>query len=161
MKISLFCAAFVAASALGGTAHAARLSVKQVPLRADAPVLFAPRGWKIEKRVNGDLNRDKIADAVLVLIENKPAKDASGDATERNRALVVLVREGKGWRRAGFSGELLLGTRQGGAFYGVSETPVEVKIERGVLMVRHEAGSRNVATTTHRFRVDRKSGRLY
>ncbi len=137
------------------------LSVKQVPLRADAPILFAPRGWKIEKRIGGDLNRDKIADAALVLVENKPAKDSEGDATERKRALVVLLREGKGFRRAGFNNSLLLGTRDGGAFFGVMETPVDVSIKRGVLVISMESGSRDVLETTHKFRLDRRTQRFY
>ncbi|HEX9997385.1 MAG TPA: hypothetical protein VGB45_09600 [Abditibacterium sp.] len=137
------------------------LSVAKVPLRADAPMLFAPRGWKIEKQINGDLNRDKISDAALVLVENRPAKDAEGIATARNRALVVVLREGKGFRRAGFNNSLLLGTRDGGAFYGVVETPVSVSIARGVLLVNQDSGSRATYETTHKFRLDRRTQRFY
>lgn len=131
------------------------LSASLVPLRADAPLLFAPRGWKIEKRVNGDLNRDKVADAALVLVENKPVKDEQDIPTARSRALVVLLREGKGWRRAGFNNSLLLGTRDGGALYGAVETPVHVSIVRGILLVEQESGSREVETTTYSFRFNR------
>lgn len=135
------------------------LTATQIPHRSDAPVLFAPRGWKVEKTISGDLNRDKRADAALVLVENKPAKDADGYATERRRALVVLLRTGKGWTRTGFSGSLLLGTRDGGAFYGVMETPVNVSIAKGVLQVNQDSGSREVTETTHKFRYDaRKNG---
>ena len=138
------------------------LSVKQIPLRADAPLLFAPRGWQIEKQISGDLNRDKISDAALVLVE-KPGKTVNDDSgpAPRSRALVVVVREGKGWHRVGFSNQLLRGTRDGGAFYGVVETPVEVSIKRGVLVVSMDSGSREVQETTHRFRLDRKQKRLY
>lgn len=135
-------------------ASAAPLRPAQVRLRADAPQKFVPRGWKIEKRINGDLNRDKVADSALVLVENKPARTSGGEATERDRALVVLLREGKGWRRAGFNNSLLLNTRGGGAFYGVMETPVTVQISRGVLRISMESGSRNVLNTIHRFRYD-------
>ncbi len=133
----------------------------QVALRADAPVLFAPRGWKIEKQIPGDLNRDKISDAALVLIENKPAKDVDGAPTERARALVVIVREGKGWHRVGFNNSLLLGTRDGGAFYGMMETPVNVSIQRGVLLVNQDSGSRQITETTHKFRLDRRTQKFY
>ncbi len=144
-------------------AHAqdATLAASRVPLRADAPQRFAPRGWKIEKRVSGDLNRDKIADAALVLVEDKPAKNAEGDPSARSRALVVLLREGKGWRRAGFNNSLLLGTRDGGALYGAALTPVHVSIARGVLLVNQDNGSREVTETTHKFRFDRRTQRLY
>jgi hypothetical protein len=135
------------------------LPVSQVKLRADAPVLFAPRGWKIEKTVKGDLNRDKQTDSALVLVENKPAKDKEGDPTARQRALVVLLRTGKGWTRVGFNNTLLQGTRDGGAFYGVVETPVNVSIVKGVLQVNQDSGSREITETTHKFRYDaRKNG---
>lgn len=132
------------------------LSVSLVPLRADAPQLFAPRGWMIEKRVNGNLNRDKLADAALVLVENKTADDDEDGAPTRLRALVVLLREGKGWRRAGFNNSILLGTHDGGAFYGALETPVDVQIKRGVLLINLESGSRDILDTTHKFRFDAK-----
>ncbi|HEX8465121.1 MAG TPA: hypothetical protein VF627_10940 [Abditibacterium sp.] len=136
------------------------LSPTKIPLRADAPVLFAPRGWKIEKTVRGDLNRDKIADAALVLVEQKPAKDNSDNPAPRQRALVVLLKEGKGFRRAGFNNSLLLGTRDGGAFYGIMETPVGASIKRGVLIIDQESGSREVTETTHKFRYDARAKRF-
>lgn len=159
------CVLFILSSALRGAAQeAGPLALSRVPLRADAPQLFAPRGWTIETRVNGDLNRDRVPDAALVLVENKAAKNAKGDPGdpgERSRALVVLLREGKGWRRVGFNNSLLLGTRDGGAFYGVSQTPVEVHIKRGVLLVNEDNGSRETTETTHKFRLDRRTRRLY
>jgi hypothetical protein len=130
------------------------LSVSLVKLRADAPVLFAPRGWKIEKTVRGDLNRDKISDAALVLVEAKPAKDKDGDPTERQRALVVVLKTGKGWTRVGFNSSFLMGTRDGGAFYGFMETPVEVSIAKGILHIEQESGSREMTVTDHKFRYD-------
>ena len=155
---------FAAALLLPVFAHAQKetpLAISKVPLRADAPILFAPRGWKIEKQINGDLNRDKIADAALVLVQDYVAKDAQGNATACDRALLVILREGKGWKRAGFNHSLLLGTRGGGAFYGVVETPVNVSIARGVLIVNQDSGSRSTFETTHKFRLDRRTRRFY
>ncbi len=155
MKNSFFTAASLVLVAAAAQAQDSKpLNIARVPIRADAPVLFAPRGWKIEKRIDGDLNRDKVSDAALVLVEDTTAKNASGDPAPRQRALVVLLRDGKGWRRVGFSGELLLGTRDGGAFYGVVETPVEVAIVRSGIIVKMEAGSREVTETTHRLRYE-------
>jgi hypothetical protein len=130
------------------------LAVSLVKLRADAPVLFAPRGWKIEKTVRGDLNRDKISDAALVLVEDKPAKDKDGYATERGRALVVVLKTGKGWTRVGFSNSFLMGTQDGGAFYGVMEAPVDISIAKGILHIEQESGSREMTVTDHKFRYD-------
>jgi hypothetical protein len=154
-QVVFFTGLALAATVAAG--YTAPLVSSQVPTRADAPVLFAPRGWKIEQQINGHLNGDKVWDAALVLVENPAAKKPDAP---RNRVLVVLLREGKGWRRAGFNNSLLLGTRDGGAFYGVVETPVGVTIEKGVLLVGQESGSREMLNTTHKFRFDARLNRF-
>lgn len=161
MKIQLLTAALLASALTLSHADPKPLRVASIPTRADAPVLFAPRGWKIEKRISGNLNADKLPDLALVLVENKPAKAANGDPTARQRALVVLLKEGKGWHRVGFNGEVLPGTRDGGAFYGVVETPVDVTIKRGLVNINTEAGSRDVTTTTMRLRYEPKRQGVY
>ncbi len=130
------------------------LPVSRVATRADAPLLFAPRGWKIEKQINGNLNRVKKSDAILVLVENKAA------SSRRQRALVVVLREGKGWRRVGFNNSLLQGTRDGGAFYGASETPVDLSIRKGIIQIDQESGSREVQTWTYKLRYDARQNRI-
>ena len=135
-----------------------RLLASLVPARATTTRAFAPRGWVVEKMARGDLNRDRVLDAAIVLIEDKPAKDKDGYATPRSRALVVAVKDKAGWKRVGFSNELLLGTDGGGAFFGVMPAPVEVSIRRGVLVVGMEFGSREVEETTHRFRLQPPRG---
>ena len=152
MKIQILAVALLVSTLALAHADPKPLSVAKVPVRADAPALFAPRGWKIEKRISGNLNADKLADAALVLVENKPVKGADGSPTARQRALVVLLREGKGWHRVGFNGELLPGTRDGGAFYGMVETPVDVSIARSNVVVHAEAGSREVSNSTQLLR---------
>lgn len=137
------------------------LLASQLPQRADALPLFAPRGWVVEKTVRGDLNRDKIADAALVLVEKKPAKFASSEFEARKRALLVVLKEGKVWRRAAFNASMLLGTRDGGAMYGVMETPVNVSIARGVLLVNQDSGSREKTDITLKFRMDKRTKRVY
>ena len=126
----------------------------RVPYEANSPHQFAPTGWKIEQQVTGDLNGDGLSDHALTLVEAKPDKNSEGDPTERGRALViVLARDGK-LGRAGVADKLLQCTRCGGAFYGVVETPVEVTIEKGVVVVQQDHGSRNLTNTTYRFRHD-------
>jgi len=54
-----------------------------------------------------------------------------------------------------------LGTRDGGALYGVTETPVDVLIVRGVLVVQMASGSREVGQTMHRLRFDSKRNSVF
>lgn len=137
------------------------LSIASVPQRARRAEAFAPRGWKIEKIARGDLNRDGRADAAIVLVQTKDAHVEAGVPMGRQRALVIAFRQRRGWKRVGWSNQLLLGTRGGGAFYGMTDAPVEVSIRKGVVIVGMEFGSREVTATTHRLRWEPKRRAVY
>jgi len=154
MKSSLLLVAAIALFSAKVHAQEAPLKISQVPASVAKLTAFVPTGWKIEKQVNGDLNRDKVADAALVLVRSGKTKDANGYATARSRALVVALKNGRSWKRVGVNNSLLMGTRDGGAFWGMMETPVEVSIEKGILNVQQESGSRETSDSTHRFRYD-------
>jgi hypothetical protein len=140
-----------AAFAQGGRA---RLDASRMPSEAGAAREFVPRGWVVEEEVSGDLNGDSAADIVLKLVQAPRA--AGGDESgERHRALVVLLRGADGrLRRAAVADRLLQCTSCGGAFYGAAEASAGVSVERGVLVVRQDHGSRNVVEQTFRFRYD-------
>jgi len=141
--------------------EAAKIDKSRVPAQADAPEKFAPAGWKIEKQISGDLNGDSVPDYALKLVEAKPEKDAEGDPTERGRALVIALATKDGrLTRAGVADSLLQCTRCGGAFYGVVETPAEVTIDKGAIVVQQDHGSRNVTNTTYRFRYEPSTGKF-
>lgn len=154
----LVCAAFAWSAPNVGSQEAPPLAIARAAKSADA---FAPRGWKTEKIARGDLNKDGRLDAAIVLIEDKPAHDAGGVATSRQRALVVALNLKNGWNRVGWNNQLLLGTREGGAFYGVSPAPVEVSVQNGVVLVDMELGSREVTTSTYRLRYENVRRAVY
>src|SRR5262245_50311118 len=84
----------------------------RIPAEAETIAAFVPRGWKIEEQVAGDLNGDSAPDYLLKLVEDKPAKDEEGVATERQRALViVLQKQGGKLSRAAVADKLLQCTR--------------------------------------------------
>jgi hypothetical protein len=141
--------------------EAATIDASRIPAEAGDVNGFVPRGWKIEEKVAGDLNGDAVPDYALKLVEDKPEKTADDAATERGRALVVVLagKDGK-LARAGVADKLLQCTRCGGAFYGVVESPANVKIEKGVLVVDQDHGSRDVTETTYRFRYEPAAGRF-
>ena len=135
------------------------INKSRIPAEAGSIDKFVPAGWKIEAQLTGDLNGDSVPDYALKLVEDKPAKDSDDVATERQRALlVVLQKEAGKLTRAAVADKLLQCTHCGGSFYGVSESPANVKIEKGgVIMVDQDHGSRNLANTTYRFRYDATS----
>lgn len=89
-----------------------------------------------------------------MLVKNIRNKDADGSLVSRPRALVVALKSGKIWRLAGVNNKILMGTHDGGAFWGMSETPVDVSIKKGVLLVAQESGAREMFRAIHRFRYE-------
>jgi len=144
-----------------GQEEAGVLDKSRVPAEATTTKQFVPAGWKIEAQVTGDLNGDSLPDFALKLVEDKAEKNSEGDPTERGRALVVVLASAGGkLKRAGVAEALLQCTRCGGAFYGVVESPAEVSIEKGTVVVEQEHGSREVSNLTFRFRYDAATQRF-
>lgn len=159
--ISLLVVILCVAPSTFGQDEAATIEASRVPAQAKNAASFAPAGWKIEEQITGDLNGDSLPDYVLKLVEDKPAKDADDMPTERGRALVIALVEKDGTlKRAGLAAKLLQCTRCGGAFYGVVETPAGVSIEKGVVVVEQDHGSRNLTNTTYKFRFESATGRF-
>lgn len=133
----------------------AQLKPERLPATAAALPAFVPAGWQIEYQLEGDLNKDTVADAVLALVETMPANANKENPPERQRALLALFKTADGkWSRAGVATKLLLCTRCGGALFGVNETPVQVEIRNGVIVAHQEYGSRNLTNQTWRLRYD-------
>jgi hypothetical protein len=124
----------------------------QVSETAAKPGGFAPKGWKVENAVTGDLNGDGKADYAITFVQDKAVKP--DEAFDSRRGLVIAFADSSGLRRAAVAENLLQCTTCGGAFYGVMPAPAEVTIEKGVLVVTQEHGSRDVTETTYRFRFD-------
>lgn len=154
LTVALCAALAVLPSAASAQEGRVVIDQRRMPLEGGAVADFVPRGWAVEEEVSGDLNGDSVPDLAVKLVQ--AGRGAAGDeAEERYRALVVLLRGADGGlRRAAVADKLLQCTRCGGAFYGVAESSAEVKIERGVIVVTQDHGSRNIVEQTFRFRLD-------
>lgn len=104
---------------------------------AQTPAAFIPSGYRLlpHGRATGDLNGDGRPDVVLAL---GPVAEDSAQADELlPRLLLVLWRTAGGYRLAATARQALLGKYDG----GVIGDPFEgVRIEKGVLSVRHYGG---------------------
>jgi hypothetical protein len=133
----------------------------KIPPTADKLSGFVPAGWKIEQQINGDVNADGVADNLLKLVEDKPSEDKEGVKIDRARALVVVLKGADGkLMNAAVADKLLQCTGCGGAFYGVVDAPADVKIEKGVIIVDQDHGSRTVSGMTFRFRFESATGKF-
>lgn len=118
---------------------------------------YAQAGWKIEEIVKGDLNGDGKPDAAVKLAQIE--KDREG-GIGGSRVLVIAFAEGSNWKRAAFGDKILQCVDCGGAFFGVMPAPAGVTIEKGVLVIENEHGSRDVSKSTFRFRLIPGIGRF-
>lgn len=133
------------------------LDVSKLPASAAAPQAFAQPGWKVEEVVKGDLNGDGKADAAIKLAQIE--KDREG-GIGGDRALVIVFDEAGRWKRAAVGNKILQCVDCGGAFYGAMPAPAGITIDRGILVIENEHGSRNVSKSTFRFRYEAASGRF-
>lgn len=139
----------------------AQLDAVKLPQMAATVREFVPAGWTVEAEVGGDLNRDSISDLAVVLVEEIPANADKENPPERQRALLILFKTADGkFSRAALATKVLLCTRCGGAFYGINETPTNVEISNGVIIVRQDYGSRELTEETYRFRYEPESKRF-
>ncbi|MEP7342432.1 MAG: hypothetical protein ABI977_32190 [Acidobacteriota bacterium] len=156
--ISLF---FLFCSPVAESQGGAKIDAAKLPRMAAAVREFVPSGWMIEAQVEGDLNKDSVPDLAITMVEQMPANADKDNLPERQRALLILFKTTDGkLSRAALADKVLLCTRCGGAFYGVVETPANVQIAGGVIIVRQEYGSREVTQETLRFRYDPEAGRF-
>jgi hypothetical protein len=139
----------------------AAIDKSKIPATAAKPSGFVPAGWKIEEQITGDLNGDSKPDYVLKLVEDKPKESKDGIQIERVRALVVVLQEADGkLRNVAVADRLLQCTGCGGALYGLVDAPASVKIEKGVIIVQQDHGSRTVSDMTFRFRLEPETSRF-
>jgi hypothetical protein len=113
-----------------------------------------PPGWKIAARADGDLNGDGRPDQVLQLVTAETPGDRSAtDAAPEAHALLILLSEDGGFRRAGLATKLLVPT--------VPQYSLELKVRTdGVLVVSQDYGMSDVSDIKHLFRYDRQTGRF-
>ena len=95
------------------------LDAKLVPMSGATSAAFVPKGWKSQDEQTGDLNGDGLPDAVLQLIEDKPARDAKDEYHERQRAMLILFKTTDGkYKRAAVASKLLMCASCGGMLGG-------------------------------------------
>lgn len=110
---------------------------------------FVPAGWRLLEKAEGDLDRDKRADAVLVLHRSDEVAYPAPEV-EIPRLLVILLATADGYRRAAYSAKAVLCKSCGGVF---GDPFAGLKIERGTFVIAHYGGSRDRWGYSHRFRL--------
>jgi hypothetical protein len=111
----------------------------KLPPAGPAPASFVPKGWAVEKKIEGDLNGDGLADLVLLLHERDPKKlvrDRFGDPLDTNpRILAVALRHRQGGYRLVLQNHTLISRLVDHEVMDVMDNGM-VEIRRGVLRIR-------------------------
>lgn len=154
--LSLVVAMFTVAPVVPAIAQSPRqINQTEFPSKEATVQAFVPKGWKVEAKVEGDLNGDRRPDTILKLIET------TSGTSDRARVLLVLQKQSNGqWQRIGVAPRLLLCSNCGGVLGSADGANVQVKIENGVILVRQFRGSREAVETLHRFWLDKASNRI-
>ncbi|NJO65915.1 MAG: hypothetical protein HC836_49945 [Richelia sp. RM2_1_2] len=160
-KVRLFTSSLVISTTISSMfvgmaiAQSARsLNANLVPVQGKTVQNFVPKGWKIQDKVEGDINRDGKPDTVLTLIE-------AGTQSERGRALVILIKQPNGnFQRLAVANKLLLCSSCAGVLSSPDGAGTSIEIKSGVITVSQLSGSRLATETLHRFWIDKSSQRL-
>ncbi len=139
------------------------------PLAALTPVappqLYADQGWTQMFEARGDLNRDGLDDRAVILqapdtqVEPPAGCDGQDDYSDAPvRRLIVLFGEANGGETlVADEPQSVLRSDQGGM---IGDSLVELRIERGAIVIENYGGSRHRWADTMRFRHDDDTWRL-
>jgi hypothetical protein len=125
------------------------LAATELPVSSDIAA-FVPKGYVLIQDVQGDLNRDGIADRVIV-IQNQ-GQDV--ESTQQRELLVLLGQAKGGFQLAKRAVGAVLCEQCGGAF----EPLQDISIDHNALTIDHFGGSRDRWNYSARFaysRIDR------
>lgn len=163
MKLTWWLLPWLLSAAGPAYAQHAKIEAAKLPLTGQRAADFVPPGWRVEKRIGGDLNADQRPDSVLVLVEKPEAGRAIKDdaGTSRNRALLVLLVQPAGTlKRVGVGATALYCTT---CFpqqdYTETGTPT-ISMKQGDMLVKHVTGSSRMLLQTQHYRYETSTARM-
>ncbi len=113
---------------------------------SDAEKKFVPKGWKLEEKTVGDLNKDSLPDSILQIVDPNP------DAEDYNRNLIILFKtKNGGYTKVAESKRIIRCTSCGGMLGG---GPADISVKKGVMIISQMYGSRNGVDYLHRLRYE-------
>lgn len=112
---------------------------------------FVPKGWRLEKKIETDLNGDGRSDAVAVIITGEQGyNEKTQSSTFVTRFLLLALRGDDGkLHRSVVSDDAVLDGDEGGV---MGDPFQDVTVERGAVVIVHYGGSRDRWGYTHRYR---------
>lgn len=134
----------------GQLVHAQDMVLTTIPPTGKDTADFIPAGYEILKAFSGDLNKDSIADLVLVLKDKRENIDTTYiDYTDIDRILIILFKTPDGYKLMAKTNKLILCKSCGGFSYDPFDEG-GITIENRVLTIYHHGGG------VHKWDMERK-----
>lgn len=124
----------------------------QIPAKGKNISDFIPKGYDSIATASGDLNKDQLADFVIVAgssLENKEGLDFEAIDSLPARLLIVLLKDSSGWKLAANSESAVLCRGCGGIF---GDPFADISVNNGIMVISHYGGSNWRWSYTHKFR---------
>ncbi len=103
---------------------------------------FLPKGYFIFEKIHGDLNKDSLADCVLIIKgtdKNNIVKTESGEELDRNpRGIIILFKEKDGYKLALQNVDCFSSENEDGGVYFAPELYIE--ITKNILSIAYSHG---------------------
>jgi len=125
-----------------------KISEIKIPEKVDGNMeIFIPENWQIIKKTEGDLNKDKLADVVIVIEQEKQNLPLEEVAP---RALLIAFQKNNGSYELSIqSDKAILMANEGGIFGDPLE---EISVDKGSLLIKFYGGSNWRWQNIYRFR---------
>ncbi len=114
----------------------------ETPARASKPEGFAPEAWQVDSLATGDLNKDGLPDAALIV-----SFEGGPNGVDQRRLIVALKKREGGYEKAVESDKAVV------LACGPSGGIPSVEIKKNVLVVQHYCGSRTRYAYTHKYQL--------
>lgn len=101
------------------------------------------KGYKVEKSVDGDLDKDGTSEKAVVYIQK------NGDPLDLQRQLVIYKKSGGTWKKWYESRTAIFGTGEGGA---QGDPFQDIEIKNGILIIEQAGGSNWYWTKIDKYR---------
>lgn len=113
-----------------------------IPVRASKPEGFAPEPWRIDSLATGDLNKDGLSDAAMIL-----SIDGGANGTAQRKVVIALKRKDGGYEKSQESDKATV------LACGPSGGIPSLEIKKGVLIVNHYCGARARYEYYHKYQL--------
>jgi hypothetical protein len=128
-------------------------TIEQVAFNSKNTNDFVPKGFEVSEKTTGDLNKDGIADCVLIINGTEKSRiikdETRGELDQNRRGIIILLNQNGGYELAIKNQDCFSSEYEDGGIYFAPELVVEIK--NGNLIINYLHGRYGFWAYTFRF----------